>query len=49
MMGSHVARDSWVSVLYPEDLNSAESSGILQRTDRHGILDQKRSDFQESV
>jgi hypothetical protein len=47
--GSHVARDSWVSVMYPEGLNSAKSSGTLQRTDRHGILDQKRSDFQESV
>src|SRR5215471_15670115 len=47
--GSHVARDSWVSVMYPEGLNSAKSSGILQRTDRHGILDQKRSDFQEFV
>jgi hypothetical protein len=48
-LGSHVARDSWVSVMYPEGLNSAKSSGTLQRTDRHGILDQKRSDFQESV
>src|SRR5262249_50650684 len=44
--GSHVARDSWVSVLYPEGLNSAKSSGTLQRTDRHGIVGQKSSDFQ---
>jgi hypothetical protein len=46
MLGSHVARDSWVSVLYPEGLNSAKSSGTLQRTDRHGIVGQKSSDFQ---
>ena len=45
-VGSHVARDSWVSVLYPEGLNSAKSSGTLQRTDRHGIVGQKSSDFQ---
>ena len=47
--GSHVARDSWVSVRSPEGLHSAKSSGTLQRTDRHGILDQKLSDFQESL
>jgi hypothetical protein len=37
---------SWVSVMYAEELNSAKSSGFLQRTDRHGILDQKPTDFQ---
>ena len=44
--GSHVARDSWVSVMYPEGLNSAKSSGTHQRTDRHEILGEKPSDFQ---
>ena len=36
--GIHVKRDSGVSVVYAEGLNSAKSSVILQRTDRHGIL-----------
>jgi hypothetical protein len=31
-------RDSWVSVMYAEELNSTKSSDSLQRTDRHGIL-----------
>ena len=30
-------RDSWVSVMYAEELNSAKSSATLQSTDRHGI------------
>jgi len=37
---------SWVSVRYAEELNSTTSSVSLQRTDRHGILDQKPADFQ---
>ena len=37
---------SGVSVMYAEGLNSTKSSGSLQRTDRHGILGQKSSDFQ---
>ena len=44
--GIHVRRDNWVSVRYAEELNSATSSGTQQRTDRHGILDQKPPDFQ---
>jgi len=47
--GSRLKRDSWVSVRYAEALNSGKSSVTLQRTDRHGILDQKRADFQESL
>ena len=42
-------RDNWVSVRYAEELNSVKSSGILQRTDRHGILGQKLPDFQLSL
>jgi hypothetical protein len=38
-----------VSVRYAEELNSAKSSVTVQRTDRHGILDQKPADFQESL
>ena len=49
LQGIGLTRDSLVSVMYPEGLNSTKSSGTLQRTDRHEILDQKRSDFQESV
>ena len=45
-MGSHVARDSLVSVMYSTKLNSTTSSVIPQRTDRHEILGQKPSDFQ---
>ena len=44
--GIRLRRDSWVSVMYAEGLNSTKSSGSLQRTDRHGILGQKSSDFQ---
>jgi hypothetical protein len=40
---------SWVSVMYPEELDSATSSVTLQRTDRHGILGQKPADFQVSL
>jgi hypothetical protein len=36
--GIHVKRDSWVSVMYAEELNSGKSSVTLQRTDRHEIL-----------
>src|SRR2546425_10042701 len=44
--GSYLRRDNLVSVLYAEELNSTKSSVFLQRTDRHGILGQKSSDFQ---
>jgi len=43
---SCLRRDNLVSVLYSEELNSTKSSVSLQRTDRHGILGQKSSDFQ---
>ena len=49
MRGIRVKRDSGVSVVYAEGLNSAKSSGTLQRTDRHGILGQKPPDFQLSL
>jgi len=38
-------RDSWVSVMYAEELNAGQSSVTLQRTDRHEIVGQKRSHF----
>jgi hypothetical protein len=44
--GSHVARDSLVSVMYATTLHSTPSSVIPQRTDRHEILGQKPCDFQ---
>ena len=44
--GNRVRWDSWVSVMYSTELNSATSSVTPQRTDRHGILGQKSSDFQ---
>src|SRR5262249_42952012 len=44
--GIRLTRDSLVSVMYAEELNSTTSSVTLQRTDRHGILGQKPSDFQ---
>ena len=44
--GSYLRRDNVVSVLYSEGLNSTTSSVFLQRTDRHGIVGQKSSDFQ---
>ena len=47
--GSRLTRDSWVSVMYAEELNSAKSSVNLQRTDRHGMLGQKPSHFQVSL
>jgi len=36
--GIRLKRDSLVSVMYAEELNSAKSSVTLQSTDRHGIL-----------
>src|SRR5215467_3456397 len=48
MGGIRLRRDSWVSVVYAEGLNSTTSSVTLQRTDRHGILGQKSADFQLS-
>jgi hypothetical protein len=39
-------RDTLVSVEYSEELNFTTSSAIYQRTNRHGILGQKPSDFQ---
>lgn len=44
--GIHLKRDTLVSVKYSEELNSTTSSATLQRTDRHGILGEKSSDFQ---
>jgi hypothetical protein len=49
VQGIRLKRDKWVSVRYAEELNAAKSSVILQRTDRHGILGQKRPDFQVSL
>jgi len=45
-LGIHLSRDNLVSVMYAEELSSNQSSATLQRTDRHGILGQKSSDFQ---
>jgi len=42
--GIRIKRDSGVSVVDAEGLNSAKSAGTLQRTDRHGILGQKPPD-----
>ncbi|SRR5713101_10044962 len=44
--GIHLRRDSWVSVMYAEELNSTTSSVTLRRTDRQGIVGQKSSHFQ---
>jgi hypothetical protein len=44
--GIHLTRDSWVSVMYSEELNFTTSAVTLRRTDRHGIVGQKSSDFQ---
>ena len=44
--GTHIRRDDLVSVMYSAELNSATSSVTQQRTDRHGILDEKSPDFQ---
>jgi hypothetical protein len=46
LAGIRLRRDSLVSVMYSTDLNSATSSVTPQRTDRHGILGEKPSDFQ---
>ena len=45
-LGIHLRRDTLVSVMYAEALNSATSSVTLQSTDRHGILGQQSSGFQ---
>src|SRR5207248_125459 len=47
--GIRLTRDSEVSVVYAEGLNSTTSSVMLQSTDRHGIVGQKPPDFQESL
>ena len=47
--GSRLKRDTGVSVMYAEALNSAKSSGTLQSTDRHGILGQKPAALQVSL
>jgi len=47
--GIRLRRDSVVSVMYAEELNSTTSSVTLQRTDRHGILGQKSSPLQVSL
>jgi hypothetical protein len=47
--GIRVRRDNWVSVRYAEELNSGQSSVLLQRADRHGILGQKPPDFPVSL
>jgi hypothetical protein len=47
--GIRLRRDNWASVMYAEELNSAKSSVTLQRTDRHGILGQKPTDWQVSL
>ena len=48
-MGIRLRRDSLVSVMYAEGLNSSQSSATYQRTDRHEILGEKSSDFQLSL
>jgi len=48
-LGIRLRRDSWVSVMYAEALNSTTSSVTLQRTDRHGILGQKPWHLQVSL
>ena len=47
--GICLRRDSGVSVMYAEALNSTTSSVTLQRTDRHGILGQKSAHCQMSL
>jgi hypothetical protein len=44
--GIYLRRDTLVSVEYSEELNFTTSSATYQRTNRHGILGQKPSDFQ---
>jgi hypothetical protein len=46
LTGYPVRRDNLVSAMYSTGLNSTTSLVIPQRTDRHGILDQKPPDFQ---
>ncbi len=41
-------RDTLSSIRYSEALNFTPSSGTIQRTARHGILEQKSSDLQVS-
>ena len=43
--GIRLTRDSGVSVVYAEGLNSTTSSVILQRTDRHGFWDKSLQIF----
>ncbi len=47
--GIRLRRDNWVSVRYAEELNSGKSSVTPQRTDRHGILGEKLTDFHVSL
>ena len=47
--GIRLRRDSWVSVMYAEGLNSAKSSVTLRSTDRHEILGQKPTHLQVSL
>jgi len=49
LQGIRLRRDSEVSVVYAEELNSGRSSVTLQSTDRHDILGQKSAGFQLSV
>ena len=49
VLGIRLRRDNWVSVRYAEELNSGKSSVTPQRTDRHGILGEKLTDFQVSL
>ena len=49
LLGIRLKRDSVVSVMYPEELDSAKCSVTLQRTDRHEMLGQKPTDFQLSL
>ncbi len=44
--GIRLRRDSFASVRYSKGLNSGKSSATLRRTDRHGSMGQKSSDFQ---
>jgi len=46
VLGIHVRRDELVSVMYSTELNSTTSLVPPQRTDRHGILDEKPPHFQ---
>ena len=48
-VGIRLRRDNWVSVRYAEELNSGQSSVLLQRADLHGMLGQKPPDLQGSL